>query len=73
MSRFALSAAHPYRTPVLRVATPVREPSGVLDKAQGLASWLLLGWAALRVGVCTFEGLDLVGFVALVIVVMAVA
>jgi hypothetical protein len=31
----------------------------------------VLGWALLRVGVCTRKGLDLEGFIALVIVVTA--
>jgi len=44
----------------------------VLDTAQQLATRFVLGWAVLRVGVSAFRGLDLEGFVALVIVVTAV-
>jgi len=68
-----IAPAHPYRTPGPRAATPWHLHADALRAAERLANQFVLGWAILRVGVCAFEGLDIEGVVALVIVVTAVA
>jgi hypothetical protein len=69
MNRDRLPLSSPYRSapPVAAHETP--DPLGI---AQRVAGRLVLGWALLRVGACSLKGLDLEGFVALVIVVTAV-
>ncbi len=68
MRRTMLPTANPYRIP--GVAAPAApDPLGA---AQRVANRLVVAWALLRVGVCTMKGLDLEGFLALVIVVTAV-
>jgi hypothetical protein len=67
MSRAVLSLANPYRIAGV-VSCEAPDPLGV---AQRIANRLVLGWAILRVGVCTVKGLDLEGLIALVIVVTA--
>jgi hypothetical protein len=67
MSRPVLPFAGPYRS----AAVVPPEPPDSLGMAQRAAQQLVLGWALLRVGVCTRKGLDLEGFIALVIVVTA--
>jgi short subunit fatty acids transporter len=72
MSRSVIPLSSPYRNPGRPVATPRGEPADALDRAQKLANGFVLGWALLRIAVCTVKGLDLEGFLALVIVVTAV-
>jgi hypothetical protein len=68
MRRTALPTASPYR--ITGVAS--REAPDSVGAAQGIANRVVVGWAILRVGVCTLRGLDFEGFLALVIVVTAV-
>lgn len=68
-----LSFSSPYRISAHRVATAPDETADTLGLAERLANRFVFGWALLRVGVCTVRGLDLEGFIALVIVVTAVA
>ena len=67
MSRAAFPVPSPYRTP----ATVPQEAPDPLGVALRLAKRLVVGWALLRVGVSAMKGLDLQGFLALVIVVTA--
>jgi hypothetical protein len=64
---------HPYRT--FERAEPARraQPVDPLRAAERNASRFVLGWALLRVGVCSVRGMDFEGFVALVIVVTVIA
>jgi hypothetical protein len=65
VSRDIVPLSSPYRS----APVPVGEPPDPLCAAERIAVRLLLGWALLRVGVCS---LDPEGFIALVIVVTAV-
>jgi hypothetical protein len=69
MSRDVLPLSSPYRSAPAPVAA--HETPDSLGSAQRVASRFVLGWAVLRVGICTVKGLDLEGFIALVIVVTA--
>ncbi|MGD0526608.1 MAG: hypothetical protein ABSE49_15785 [Polyangiaceae bacterium] len=68
MSRDIVPLSSPYRS----APVPVGEPPDPLCAAERIAVRLLLGWALLRVGVCSLKSLDPEGFIALVIVVTAV-
>jgi hypothetical protein len=68
MSRELLAPSSPYRIPA-RVSP---EPLDSLGTSQRVAQRLVVGWAILRVGVCTVVGVDLEGVLALVIVATAV-
>ena len=63
---------HPYRSAARR-EQPARAPVDQLASSQRLAVGFVLGWAFLRVAVCSMRGMDLEGFLALVVVVTAVA
>jgi hypothetical protein len=62
----------PYRISAPHIAVSPHEAADPMGIAQRVANRFLLGWAVLRVAVCTVRGLDLEGFVALVIVVTVV-
>jgi hypothetical protein len=62
----------PFSSPYRSAPVPVPEGPDPLCVAGRIAGRLVLGWALLRVGVCSLKGLDLEGFSALVIVVTAV-
>ncbi|HEY1696035.1 MAG TPA: hypothetical protein VGG39_27900 [Polyangiaceae bacterium] len=57
---------HPYRS---RSALPPTEARTVdpLARAQRVAEVLVLGWAALRLVLCSLHGLDFEGCIALVL------
>jgi hypothetical protein len=64
---------HPYRTAIpsqRRADAGACEP---LERARVIARVFLLGWALLRVGVCSVRGLDFEGFIALVMVADSIA
>jgi hypothetical protein len=63
---------HPYRITARRRQL-ARAPVDPLVSGQRLARGAVLGWAFLRVVVCSMRGMDFEGFLALVIVVTAVA
>ncbi len=67
MSRPVLPFDGPYRS----AAMVPPEPPDSLGIAQRAAQQIVVGWALLRVGVSAMKGLDLEGFIALVIVVTA--
>jgi hypothetical protein len=67
------ACAHPYRVAVRPGATSRTTPLEPLESAQRVAGFAILGWALLRLGVCTMRGLDFEGFVGLVIVVSRIA
>ncbi len=64
---------NPYRIAERPDGAPVLEPVDPLGAALRLANHLVLGWALLRVVVCSIRGLDLEGFVAIVILVAGIA
>ena len=71
-ARLALPRApDPYRVSASPVAAEAHHRDDGLVGAQWLARRLLVGWAFARVAVCAVKGLDIEGFVALVIVVTA--
>lgn len=61
-----------YRVSARPVAPPLPEPADPLAVGQRVAHGFVFGWALLRLVVCAIKGLDVEGFVALVIVVVAV-
>jgi hypothetical protein len=65
--------SHPYRASDASAAPTEREPVDVLATGGRIAPWLLLGWALIRIALCTVHALDFQGFVALVIVAFAMA
>jgi hypothetical protein len=67
-----LPLSNPYRIAARPTAAAQREGADPLGIAQRVASQFVLGWALLRVGICSVRGLDLEGFIAVVIVVTAV-
>jgi len=67
-----LAPSRLYRVCARPIAPPVDDPDAPLAVAQRLASRLVVGWALLRVGVCAAKGLDIEGFIAVVIVVTTV-
>jgi hypothetical protein len=64
---------HPYRTAGLAEPERPAEPVDPLRAAERRASQFVVGWALLRIAVCSVRGMDLEGFVALAIVVTVVA
>jgi len=72
MSRTVLPPSSPYRVCASPVAPPLGDPDELLVVAQRLANRFVVGWALLRLGVCAVKGLDIEGFIAVVIVVTAV-
>jgi hypothetical protein len=67
MSRAVFPVPSPYRT----LAPAPQDAPDPLGVSLRFTERLVVGWALLRVGVCTMKGLDLEGFLALVIVVTA--
>jgi hypothetical protein len=67
-----MAGSQPYRVPERRKA-PEAEPRDPLGAAFRLVGYFVLGWAFLRLAVCSVRGIDFEGFVALVIFVAAVA
>jgi len=65
--------SHPYRASAESATPPERQPVDVLATGGRIAPWLLLGWAIVRLAICTVHGLDFQGFFALVIVAYAMA
>jgi hypothetical protein len=68
-----LSALHPYRVPEHPEPDPGLPPVDPLWDAQRLTSHLVVCWAVLRVAACSARGLDLEGFLALLLVVAVLA
>lgn len=67
---------HPYRTPDRRDEQPERRRCGELDPSRVAllaAELFLVGWSLVRVAICARRGLDLDGFVAIVVLVSVVA
>jgi hypothetical protein len=64
---------HPYRTAERASQPQQARPVDPLWAAERGASHFVVGWALLRVAVCSARGMDFEGFVALAIVVTAVA
>jgi hypothetical protein len=67
-----MAKSHPYRSPPTVEPRAVRESDDALATAQRYACYFVVGWALLRVGICTTRGLDLEGVVALVVLVTAI-
>jgi hypothetical protein len=59
----------PYRASARPVRTHRHETADPLRLAQRVVGWFVLGWALVRLAVCAVSGLDVDGFIALVVVV----
>jgi hypothetical protein len=66
-----LPPSSPYRASARRLAGRCDRAADPLLYAQRAAHRFVLGWAILRVAVCAFKGLDVEGFVALLVIVTA--
>jgi hypothetical protein len=64
--------SNPYRLSACPDGEPGRGTVGLLLFGERIAHGFVLGWAFLRVALCAVRGLDVEGFVALVIVVSIV-